>query len=211
MFRIQAFIFPAALLGCLLVGWLGTTAARSLPSDLQTPAFKQAQVPEETSTASAERTAVPVQASDPSIGGDQVTDCTLSSRFPESILRWCSLIQKHAFENELPPQLIAAVMLQESGGDPQAYSHSGAVGLLQVMPRDGIAATFHCVNGPCFASRPTIAELQDPEYNIAFGTRMLAGLTRKHGSFREALHFYGPVGVEYSYADKVLVIYENYR
>jgi soluble lytic murein transglycosylase-like protein len=102
-------------------------------------------------------------------------------------------------------------MLQESGGDPQAYSHSGAVGLMQVMPRDGIAATFNCTNGPCFASRPTIAELQDPEYNIAFGTRMLAGLSRKYGSFRDALRFYGPVGIEYSYADKVLAIYENYR
>jgi len=48
----------------------------------------------------------------------------------------------------LPEALIAAVILQESGGDPSAYSSSGAVGLMQVMPRDGIAAEFMCVNGP---------------------------------------------------------------
>ena len=57
-----------------------------------------------------------------------------------------------------------------------------AVGLLQVMPRDGIAADFECANGPCFASRPTIAELLDPAYNLEYGTRMLAGLINRLGS-----------------------------
>jgi len=101
--------------------------------------------------------------------------------------------------------------LQESGGDPLSYSESGAVGLLQVMPRDGVATSFQCANGPCFASRPSITELQDAEYNISFGTRMLAGLVRKYGSNREALKYYGPAGVDYYYADKVLAIFDNYR
>ena len=101
-------------------------------------------------------------------------------------------------------------MLQESGGQAEAYSHSGAVGLLQVMPRDGIAANFTCVAGPCFASRPTIDELQDPEYNIEYGTGMLANLTAKFGSYRDALRAYGPMDMGYAYADKVLNIYENY-
>ena len=82
---------------------------------------------------------------------------------------------------ELPPNLIAAVILQESGGDATAYSSSGAVGLMQVMPRDGIAASFECINGPCFASRPTIEELQDPRFNIEYGTRMLARFNRQTG------------------------------
>jgi soluble lytic murein transglycosylase-like protein len=137
--------------------------------------------------------------------------CPLSSKYPATILQWCDLIQKYAQENELPSELIAAVMLQESGGDPLSYSESGAVGLLQVMPRDGIAASFQCINGPCFSSRPTIAELQNPDYNISFGTRMLAGLIRKYGNNRDALKYYGPAGVDYYYADKVLAIYENYR
>ncbi len=138
-------------------------------------------------------------------------NCEVSSRYPHGILQWCGMITSIAGQAELPPNLIAAVMLQESGGDPTAYSSSGAVGLMQVMPRDGIAASFECINGPCFASRPTIDELLDPRYNIEYGTHMLAGLINRLGSPRDALKAYGPMDVEYSYADKVLTIYENYR
>ena len=102
-------------------------------------------------------------------------------------------------------------MLQESGGDSSAYSVSGAVGLMQVMPRDGIAAEFECINGPCFASRPTIEELLEPDFNVEYGSQMLSGLVARQGSFREALKAYGPMDVDYSYADRVLSIYENYR
>ena len=126
---------------------------------------------------------------------DQKTDarCAVSDKYPESIRQWCSLITKYGQQYDLPPNLIAAVMLQESGGQALAYSHSGAVGLLQVMPRDGIAAQFMCANGPCFSSRPTIQELQDPEFNIDYGVRMLAGLNTRRGSIREALKSYGPM------------------
>jgi soluble lytic murein transglycosylase-like protein len=137
--------------------------------------------------------------------------CQISSRYPESIQRWCGLITTYAAETGLEADLIAAVMLQESGGDALAYSHSGAVGLMQVMPRDGLAANFQCVNGPCFASRPTIEELQDPEFNIAYGTRMLAGLVTRFDSLRDGLKAYGPRDGGYYYADKVLKIYENYK
>jgi soluble lytic murein transglycosylase-like protein len=125
-------------------------------------------------------------------------------------MQWCELITTFARQADLPPNLIAAVILQESGGDATAFSSSGAVGLMQVMPRDGIAATFECINGPCFASRPSIEELLNPEFNIEYGTRMLAGLIAKLGSAREALKAYGPMDMDYSYADKVLAIYENY-
>jgi soluble lytic murein transglycosylase-like protein len=116
-----------------------------------------------------------------------------------------------ATQAELPPDLVAAVILQESGGDASAYSTSGAVGLMQVMPRDGLAAEFTCINGPCFASRPTVEELQEPGYNVEYGTKMLAGLITKLGSLRDALKAYGPMDMDYSYADRVLAIYENYR
>jgi soluble lytic murein transglycosylase-like protein len=133
--------------------------------------------------------------------------CPVGENFPESVRRWCDAITRHAANNGLDPNLVAAVMLQESGGNPQATSHSGAVGLLQVMPRDGVAASFHCVNGPCFASRPSMAELYDPEFNLSYGTRMLAGLVQKYGNPRDALMRYGPANVGYSYADKILGIY----
>ncbi len=137
--------------------------------------------------------------------------CEVSASYPEGILQWCEVITALAKQAELPPDLIAAVILQESGGDASAYSSSGAVGLMQVMPRDGIAAAFECINGPCFASRPTIEELQDPGFNIEYGSQMLAGLIGRLGNLREALKSYGPMDVDYRYADTVLAIFENYR
>ena len=161
---------------------------------------------------------VPVQASSdaevsvtPTAIGQGTNDCNISTRFPQSIRQWCSLIEKFAAESSLEPNLVAAVMLQESGGNPRAYSHSGAVGLLQVMPRDGLAAGFMCVNGPCFSNRPSMAELFNPEFNIAYGARMLAGLVRKTGSIREALRAYGPNDMGYRYADIILGIYNSHR
>jgi soluble lytic murein transglycosylase-like protein len=138
-------------------------------------------------------------------------NCQVSLSYPIGVLQWCAIITEQAIQAGLPANLIAALIMQESGGDARAYSGSGAVGLMQVMPRDGIAADFECINGPCFADRPTIEELQDPRFNVEFGTQMLAGLIATLGSQREALKAYGPMDVDYRYADKVLAIYENYR
>jgi len=135
----------------------------------------------------------------------------LSSKFPESIQEWKMMIESSAAESGLDPNLVAAVMLQESGGDPRAYSTSGAVGLMQIMPKDGIASEFICGNSPCFNNRPTINELLDPFFNIQFGSDYLADLVGLKGSEREALLSYGPMDMGYSYADIVLAIYENYR
>jgi len=137
--------------------------------------------------------------------------CQVSAAYPESILQWCELITRQADAVQLPPDLLAAVMLQESGGDPSAYSSSGAVGLMQVMPRDGLAAEFVCINGPCFASRPTIDELLNPAFNLEYAARMLAGLIERTGSHRQALKSYGPMDVGFSYADTVLAIFDRYR
>lgn len=136
--------------------------------------------------------------------------CEVSDKYPDSVRQWCDLITMYAGKFGLSPDLVAALIWQESGGKPRAYSKSGAVGLMQVMPRDGIAASFMCKNGPCFAKRPTINELQDPEFNIKYGTRMLARLVNERGNMREALKSYGPKDVGYYYADKVLGIYNNY-
>ena len=138
-------------------------------------------------------------------------ECEITGNFPESIMQWCLLITEHASRHGLEPNLIAALVLQESGGNPDAYSKSGAVGLMQVMPRDGLAAEFMCSNGPCFANRPSMAELYDPVFNIEYGTRFLAGLVNRYnGDMREALKFYGPANVGYYYADIVINIFNAY-
>lgn len=124
---------------------------------------------------------------------------------------WCRQIATASKTNGLDPQLVAAIIWWESGGDPLAYSSSGAVGLMQVMPKDGIASDFKCTNGPCFENRPNIAELEDAAFNIEFGTRMFAGLVHEYGSAREALVAYGPMNVGYYYADRILSLYETLK
>jgi soluble lytic murein transglycosylase-like protein len=137
--------------------------------------------------------------------------CAVSTAYPAAVYQWCEVITTYAVVEGLDANLVAAIILQESGGNPNALSHSGAVGLMQVMPRDGVAAAFQCKNGPCFANRPSMAELYDPDFNIQYGTHMLAGLLAQHGSLREALRAYGPMDMGYAYADRVLSIYEQYR
>ncbi|KAF0109883.1 MAG: hypothetical protein FD147_2005 [Chloroflexi bacterium] len=138
--------------------------------------------------------------------GNPSAQCAFFNRYPDKILPWCTLIETFAVKYGVDALLIAAVMLQESGGQPEVMSSSGAVGLMQVMPSDGVSASFQCINGPCFASRPTIIELKDPVFNIDYGVRMLAGLIERYGDVREAIKSYGPYDVGYIYADKVLAI-----
>jgi len=148
-----------------------------------------------------------VAASSPQTSGD----CTLKPSYPDAVRQWCSIIQRHASEQSLDPNLIAAVILEESGGNPQAYSKSGAVGLMQVMPNDGIAAGFVCDGRPCFTNRPSTTQLFDPEFNIDYGTRLLSALIQRNDSLRDALKAYGPIDVGYAYADAVISIFTHYQ
>jgi len=135
----------------------------------------------------------------------------LSAKYPQSIQEWQEEIEYSAGQHKLDPNLIAAVMLQESGGQSTVISASGAVGLMQIMPRDGIASKFICDDHPCFMNRPSINELLNPDFNIDFGTRLLSGLLKTSGSTRNALKAYGPMDVGFYYADIVLSIYSSYK
>ncbi len=197
-------VIRGALLGSLIIaafGWLATKGVASMQSS--SLAASEGSAASDSSQQDSQ-----YQAQDANI---QNVSCAVSDKFPQSILQWCKLITYYAQQNQLEPNLVASVMLQESGGKSDAYSHSGAVGLLQVMPRDGIAASFDCPGGPCFASRPTIQELQDPDFNVQYGTQMLSGLLNKLGNLRDALKSYGPKDVGYYYADIVMAIYNRYK
>lgn len=192
---VQKAIFPGVLIGIFfMIGLTSILAANSRPA-LAEPA----------APAAAGNTTNIVE----NANQEQPGACSISNSYPESIQQWCGLIEQYARESGLDPNLVSAVMLQESAGAPDAYSKSGAVGLLQVMPRDGKASGFMCPNGPCFADRPSMEELFDPEYNIAYGTRMLSGLINKYGSLRDALKAYGPKDVGYYYADIILGIFNS--
>ena len=77
-----------------------------------------------------------------------------------------SLIAKYAAQNGVQPELVRAVIRQESDGNPRDVSHAGARGLMQLMPEEiqelGVTDPF------------------DPEQNIAAGTRLLSGLLKQY-------------------------------
>jgi soluble lytic murein transglycosylase-like protein len=203
------YIFPGAILGSIVLAIFAfsVTTGMIVPAALSSP--------EENLPIGAEEAAPAEEASSEEAqqaeSGEDQDGCKISEKYPPEILQWCDLITKFSKRSGLDEDLIAALIWQESGGNPVAYSHSGAVGLMQVMPRDGIASSFMCKNGPCFTNRPSIEELQDPAFNVEYGTAMLAGLLSKHGNIRDALLYYGPMDVGYYYADKVLGIFENHR
>ena len=143
--------------------------------------------------------------------GSQSSKCEANWRMPSRIRAWCYWITEYAFERQLNPLLIAAIIQQESGGNPNAISKNGAVGLMQVMPGDGKALTFQCTSGPCFSDRPSSKLLLDPEYNISYGTELISNLLAATGNLRDALRAYGPLDVGYSYADQVLDLMERFK
>lgn len=74
------------------------------------------------------------------------------------------LIDKYAGQSGLSPNLVRAVIQQESGGNPRDVSKAGAQGLMQLMPEE--------------AQEFGVSDPFDPEQNIAAGTRLLSGLMR---------------------------------
>ncbi len=152
-----------------------------------------------------------------------ITPCKVSSKYEAQVLQWCGLITHYAKIEGLDPNLVAAVITKESRGNPEACnpeacnpaghmminnieicgSKSGAIGLMQIMPSDGLAAVHPC---GCFTTRPPALELLNPEVNIAYGTDMLSA-SNAAADPRNALFSYGPANVGYAYADDVLATY----
>jgi hypothetical protein len=144
-------------------------------------------------------------------GGKSSSECSVIGKIPSAVEKWCKWINEYAADWEVDPILIAAIIQQESGGDPSAISKNGAVGLMQIMPGDGKALAFECISGPCFSGRPPTKFLLNPEYNISYGTELIAGLLETTGNLRDALRAYGPIEVGYVYADRVISLMEHYK
>ena len=83
----------------------------------------------------------------------------------------------------VPEDLFLRLVQQESGWNPSARSHKGAIGLAQLMP---------------FTARALGVDPHDPHQNLEGGARYLAQQYRKFGSWRLALAAYnaGPGAVE---------------
>ena len=81
---------------------------------------------------------------------------------------YVAIIAREAASAGVPRELVQAIMAVESRFDPTAIGADGEIGLMQIMP--GTARMLG------FAG--AMAELADPEINIAYGTAYLAGAWR---------------------------------
>jgi soluble lytic murein transglycosylase-like protein len=83
----------------------------------------------------------------------------------------------------VPEDLFLRLVQQESGWQPNARSHKGAIGLAQLMP---------------FTARKLGVDPHDPEQNLDGGARYLSQQYRTFGSWRLALAAYnaGPAAVQ---------------
>lgn len=87
---------------------------------------------------------------------------SISMQHAQRLAQYAPIINQCSRKYRIPVSLICGVMLQESGGNPNAVSHCGARGLMQLMP-----AT---------AKRFGVTQIMDPRQNIEGGVRYLAYL-----------------------------------
>lgn len=92
---------------------------------------------------------------------------------PPGVARHARLIDEASVRHGVDANLIAVVILVESGGDPEARSPAGAVGLMQLMP--STAADIARERGLAHDE----GRLTDPAYNIDLGTFYLAHQVRR--------------------------------
>ncbi len=102
-------------------------------------------------------------------------------------------IRVSAAEFMLDPYLVAAIIHTESRGDPEAVSHKGAVGLMQIMP-----ATGAWIAEKLAVADYTEATLTSAPDNIRLGCWYLSYLLEKYGDADNAIAAYnaGPGNVD---------------
>lgn len=94
------------------------------------------------------------------------------------------LILQNSEKHNVPATLIAAVIHQESSYRAHAQSSSGAIGLMQIIPR--------------YWQKSCPGDLYNEEVNINCGSYILSQYHNKAGSWDKALGYYnvGPAGYE---------------
>ncbi|WP_242467531.1 lytic transglycosylase domain-containing protein [Thiocapsa imhoffii] len=90
-----------------------------------------------------------------------------------------SLVERLAARHGLDLDLVHAVIRAESAYNPNAVSHAGAVGLMQVMPATAADYGVHSVDA-----------LFDPKINLETGMRHFKRLLDKYGSIGHAVMAY---------------------
>ena len=136
----------------------------------------------------------------PSLGASETSVPEETFGLPR-LQQYQPIIDRHSQFNQIPSEFIEAVIQAESGGDPNAESRAGAVGLMQLMPVHNVG------------------DRRDPEQNIAAGAKYLKELIDEFGSMERALWAYnaGPAAARAGrmpeetkkYIPKVMAIYSR--
>ncbi len=92
---------------------------------------------------------------------------------PPAAARWSTLIAQVAAEHGVDARLLHAIVSVESAYNPQARSHAGALGLMQVIPATG--------------KRFGADDLFDPLQNLRAGTAYLVWLSNRFGGDLELM------------------------
>lgn len=97
--------------------------------------------------------------------------------------KYLAVAREAARRHAVPEDLFLRLVQQESGWNPHAKSHKGALGLAQLMPA---------------TARALGVDPHDPQQNLEGGARYLARQYREFGSWRLALAAYnaGPDAVK---------------
>lgn len=99
---------------------------------------------------------------------------------------YSDIVITEAKQNGLDPNLVYAVIRQESNFDPDAKSGAGAIGLMQLTPD-----TFDWLQKKDeLQTLRTKNALYEPNVNIRYGCRFLSLLLKKYGVRRTALCAY---------------------
>jgi membrane-bound lytic murein transglycosylase MltF len=134
---------------------------------------------------------------------------TVPSGVSERLAMWEEHLQKMCEQYEVDPDLARAVMRMESGGNPNAISSAGAIGLMQLMPG---------------TAKGLGVDPKDPKRNIEGGIKYLSQLADKYdGDYVKTLAAYNagssrvdsyggvpPFPETQRYVKNVLALYRKY-
>jgi len=98
-----------------------------------------------------------------------IGDSVFPLKYQDTIKKYCQMYNEDPF-------LVAGIIMQESGFNPQATSPVGAMGIMQIMPPTGRSIASG-VGYPNF----TPNDLYNPEIAIQFGTWHIHVLKEKYG------------------------------
>lgn len=88
-----------------------------------------------------------------------------------------SLVERSTKPRGIDPDLLTALMREESAFDPRALSWAGAAGLCQLLPSTALPAARKLGLGATM----TRERLYDPSLNVELGAEVFAGLWRRFG------------------------------